>query len=139
MQKCLNIGTWSSVLLIIFLLMGCQQKIQKAELTKTWYFDHFEQNPKPKEELPEDITQEYRANFSLVYHADGRFESRFGNDSSTGEWNLSEDGKVLFSKDKTGKSQRYMIEEISKDKLAFTLQVPAGTMTFFMQSKPVTP
>ena len=104
-------------------------------MVRTWYFDHFEYNPEPKEQMPDDIIQEYRDSFTLSYLPNGLFETRFGSKLTKGKWIISDDGKLLTIKNEQGRTQTYKVEEISADHFKFTTNIPAGTMTFYMNAK----
>ena len=69
-----------------------------------------------------------------TYNADGTFDDVQGPKTGKGHWDMSKDGKVIYSTDEMGKTVRYMISELSKDKFTYSL-IPAGpndTLTFYL-------
>ena len=69
-----------------------------------------------------------------TYNADGTFDDVQGPKTAKGHWDLSKDGKVIYSTDEMGKTIRYMILELSKDKLTYAMvpSGPADTLTFYL-------
>jgi hypothetical protein len=69
-----------------------------------------------------------------TYNADGSFEDIQGPKTSKGHWDLSKDCKVVYSTDEAGRTVRFLISELTKDKFTYSLvpNGPADTLTFYM-------
>jgi hypothetical protein len=130
-----KINSLALVMMIAISLSSCTDK-SKSLLT-TWRVENVKFNKPIPPQMQTYIQSQIdfmKANQRTTYNADGTFDDVQGPKNSKGHWDLSKDAKVVYSTDETGKTVRYMISELTKDKFTYSL-VPAGpndTLTFFL-------
>jgi hypothetical protein len=130
-----KINSFLLVIIVALSLSSCSDK-SKA-LQNTWRVDNVKFNKPIPPQMQAYIQSQIdfmKSSARTTYNADGTFDDVQGPKSSKGHWDLSKDAKVLYSTDESGKTARYLISELSKDKFTYLL-VPAGptdTLTFYM-------
>ena len=130
-----KINSFVLVLIIAISLSSCTDK--SKDLLTTWRVDNVKFNkPIPPQmqtyiQSQIDFMKSYQR---TTYNADGTFDDVQGPKTAKGHWDLSKDGKVIYSTDEMGKTIRYMILELSKDKLTYAMvpSGPADTLTFYL-------
>jgi len=130
-----KINSFVLVLIIAISLSSCTDK--SKTLLNTWRVDNVKFNkPIPPQmqtyiQSQIDFMKSYQR---TTYNADGTFDDVQGPKTAKGHWDLSKDGKVIYSTDEMGKTIRYMIQELSKDKLTYSMvpSGPADTLTFYL-------
>ena len=130
-----KINSFVLVLVIAISMSSCTDK--SKNLLNTWRVENVKFNkPIPPQmqayiQSQIDFMKSYQR---TTYNADGTFDDVQGPKTGKGHWDMSKDGKVIYSTDEMGKTVRYMISELSKDKFTYSL-IPAGpndTLTFYL-------
>jgi len=131
-----KINSFALILIIAISLSSCNTDNSK-NLLKTWRVE----NVKFSKPIPPQM-QTYiqgqidfmKSNARTTYNADGTFDDVQGPRTGKGHWDMSKDGKVVYSTDESGRTMRFFITELTADKFtyAMTPNGPTDTLTFVM-------
>ena len=130
-----KINSFALILMVAISLSSCTDK--SKDLLSTWRVENVKFNKPIPPQMQAYIQSQIdfmKGNQRTTYNADGTFDDVQGPKTQKGHWDISKDGKVVYSTDEMGKTMRLMITELSKDKFTY-MMVPGGpndTLTFFM-------
>ena len=130
-----KINSFALVLIIAISLSSCNTDKNK-DLYNTWRIE----NVKFSKPIPPQMQAYIQSQIDFMksyqrttFKADGTFDEVQGPKTAKGIWDASKDGKTIYSTDEMGKTVRYMITELTKDKLTYKFlpSGPADTLTFY--------
>ncbi|RLD75855.1 MAG: hypothetical protein DRJ10_14540 [Bacteroidetes bacterium] len=90
-------------------------------------------------EVPEDQMEAYnealngmKESSKMIYMADGTYEKTISEETTTGKWKISEDGKKLMEQSEDGTNETVNITELTDNKLITVSELDdtQNTMTF---------
>ena len=129
-----KINSFALIIIIAISLASCSDK--SKDLLNTWRLDNVKfSKPRPQQLIPIIQSQiDYmKSYYHTTYKQDGTEEDVQESRVSKGSWDLSKDGKTLYSTDEMGRTTRFVINELSKDKFTYaSVNSPGDTITFFM-------
>jgi hypothetical protein len=125
------------VLITIVSLSSCNMNDKSKILVGTWRVENVKFNkpiPPQMQTYIQSQIEFMKGNQRTTYNADGTFTDVQPQKTGKGQWDFSKDGKIIYSTDEMGKTIRYMIQELSKDKLTYSMvpSGPADTLTFYL-------
>jgi hypothetical protein len=130
-----KINSFVLVLIVAISMSSCTDK--SKDLLTTWRVENVKFNKPIPPQMQAYIQSQIdfmKSNQRTTYNADGSFDDVQGPKTSKGHWDMSKDAKVIYSTDEMGKTMRYMVMELSKDKLTYAM-IPGGpndTLTFYL-------
>ena len=130
-----KINSFGLMLIIAISLASCTDNSKNLQIT--WRVDNVKFNKPIPPQMQAYIQTQIdfmKSSQHTTYNADGSFEDVQGPKTAKGHWDLSKDGKVVYSTDESGRTVRFLISELTKDKFTYSLvpNGPADTLTFFM-------
>lgn len=130
-----KINSFVLMLIIAISLASCSDN--SKNLQTTWRVDNVKFNKPIPPQMQAYIQTQIdfmKSSQHTTYKADGTFEDVQGPKTAKGHWDMSKDGKVVYSTDETGRTVRFLIAELSKDKFTYSLvpNGPTDTLTFYM-------
>ncbi len=130
-----KINSFVLVIIIAISLASCTDK--SKNILNTWRVENVKFNKPIPPQMQAYIQSqiEFMKSYQrTTYNADGSFTDVQPSKTLKGRWELSKDGKVVYSTDEMGKTVVYIISELTKDKFTYSM-VPAGptdTLTFYL-------
>jgi len=129
-----KINSFALIIIIAASLTSCSDK--SKDIINTWRID----NVKFSKPLPPQIMASVQSDLDLMkayvrttYKADGTEETVQVNQVAKATWDLSKDGKVIYSTDESGRTTRFLIKELTKDKFVYAaVRGHEDTLTYFM-------
>ena len=80
--------------------------------------------------------EEMKNSSKITFKADGSFEQTILEETSTGNWKISEDGKTLTKKNEDGSSENLKIEKLTNDEMVIVSEFDdVKTTTSFKKEK----
>lgn len=129
-----KINSFALVIIIAISLASCSDK--SKDLVNTWRIDDVKfSKPRPPQMQAFVQSQiEYSKGYvRTAYSSNGSFEQIVDSRSSKGSWDMSKDGKVIYSTDESGATTRFLIKELTKDKFIYASLIGhQDTLTFYM-------
>jgi len=126
-----KINSFVLVLIIAISLSSCTDK-SKA-LLNTWRVESVKPTkPNPQMEAYINAQVEVMKGYErITYNADGTFNEVQGTRALKGSWDVAKDGKVIYSTDESGRTAKYNVVELTKDKFSYSMaNGPTDTITF---------
>jgi hypothetical protein len=129
-----KINSFALVIIIAISLASCSDK--SKNLLNTWRIDNakFSKTPPPQmmASVQSDI-EHMKAYWRTTYNGDGTEVDVRDNYVIKATWDLSRDGKVIYSTDERGRTTRFLIRELTNDKFVFSaLRGNEDTLTYYM-------
>jgi hypothetical protein len=84
--------------------------------------------PEDQMEAYKEQIEEMKKSSKINFKADGSYEQTILDETSTGTWEVSEDGKTLIT-DVDGNKEVKKIQELSQDKMVLVLEFDDNTTT----------
>jgi hypothetical protein len=128
-----KINSFALVIIMAISLASCSDR--SKDLVNTWRVDNVKfSKPRPPQMIAYVQTQVdfMKAFVRTTFKSDGTFEEVVDTHTSKGSWDLSRDGKVVYYTDETGRTTRFIINELTKDKFTYaSVNGPEDTLTFY--------
>lgn len=134
----LQISKFSSFALIIIVALSMASCSEKTPVVvNTWRVDNVVINkplPPQMQAYFQSQIEFMKTNTHTTYKADGTYEDVQGPRSLKGTWEMSKSGNIIYATDENGRTVRYLITELTKDKFTYKLMPggPQDTLTFYM-------
>jgi hypothetical protein len=126
-----KIKSFFLVLIVAISMSSCTDK--SKDLINTWRIESVKPSkPNPQMEAYINTQVEVMKSYErITYHTDGSFTEVQGPRTVQGHWDITKDGKSIYSTDESGRTVRYLVKEISKSKFTYSvLNGATDTLTF---------
>lgn len=126
-----KINSFALVLLIAVSLSSCTDK--SNNLVNTWRIESVKPS-KPNPQMEAFIGQQVemmKGYQHITYKADGTSEEVQGPRTVKGTWDVAKEGKVIYATNESGRTERYSVVELTKDKFTYSMATgPTDTLIF---------
>jgi hypothetical protein len=109
---------------------------KNTNILNTWRVEDVKfSTPVPPQMLPQVQAQieMMKGNQRITYKQDGTTEEVQGTHTTKGDWEMSKNGKCIYSTNEMGQTARFIVVELTKDKFTYKLTTgrPNDTLTFY--------